>query len=231
MRLCGVPMLSERFRPQTLDQIIGQPIIPEILAACAEPDLFTYSGERWLLESDGVAGCGKTSAAWAIARQLGLLQEWDVTKVDSRDCSINQLRELADTLAMRGFGPTGRRAVIIDEVQDIGGACKRFLLGFLENLPRHSIVLATTTSTTWADDVDGLYSRWRRFRFRKPDAKQLAPYLERIAREASLPIPAGFRWDNYVSGKLAGTTAGNNIRDLIDQLPDVLRRSSAMVAA
>ena len=103
--------------------------------------------------------------------------------------------------------------------------CLRMLLGILESLPEHVIVIGTTTSVTWADDVDGLYSRWRRFRFRKPDAKAVADHLERIAAGLSLPIPEGFRFLSYVQGKYGdGRTCGNNLRDLIDQLPDALRR-------
>ena len=100
----------------------------------------------------------------------------------------------------------------------------RFLLGLLENLPSHVIVIGTTTSVTWADDVDGLFSRWRRFRFRKPSAPDIAALLERIAQEQGLPVPEGFRFLSYVQGKCGVDLRGNNIRDCIDQLPDALRR-------
>ncbi len=97
------------------------------------------------------------------------------------------------------------------------------LLGLLENLPSHVIVIGTTTSVTWADDVDGLFSRWRRFRFRKPTAPAIAEHLKRIAREQGLPIPDGFRFLAYVQGKYVDV-GGNNVRACIDQLPDALRR-------
>ncbi|MEK6677733.1 MAG: hypothetical protein AABZ47_19025 [Planctomycetota bacterium] len=98
------------------------------------------------------------------------------------------------------------------------------LLGLLENLPKHVIVIGTTTSVSWADDVDGLFSRWRRFRFRKPDAKAVAEHLEQIARALFLPIPQGFRFLSYVQGKCGVDIGGNNIRAAIDMLPDTLRR-------
>jgi hypothetical protein len=97
------------------------------------------------------------------------------------------------------------------------------LLGLLENLPS-VIVIGTTTSTGTAWTV---YSRWRRFRFRKPDAKAVADHLERIARELSLPIPDGFRFISYVQGKYDGRSNGNNLRDLMDGLADTLRRFKA----
>ena len=123
-----------------------------------------------------------------------------------------------------GWGPSGRRAYVIDEIQHLNPACLRFLLGWLESLPKHVIVIGTTTSVTWASDVDGLFSRWRRFRFRKPHAPDIADLVERVAREQGLTIPDGFRWLSYVQGKCGVSLGGNNIRAAIDQLPDALRR-------
>ncbi len=85
------------------------------------------------------------------------------------------------------------------------------------------IFIGTTTSVTWADEVDGLFSRWRRFRFRKPSAQAIAEYMDRIAGETGLTVPDGFRFLAYVQGKYVDV-GGNNIRACIDQLPDALRR-------
>ncbi|GAF86894.1 unnamed protein product, partial [marine sediment metagenome] len=49
-------MLSERYRPQTWDDFVGQPIIDEIIEACGDSWLFDGCGERWLFESDSIAG-------------------------------------------------------------------------------------------------------------------------------------------------------------------------------
>ncbi len=223
-------MLSDKYRPNTWNEFIGQPIIGEIAAACDEPELFEYGGERWLFESDGIAGCGKTSAAFVVASALGI-DPFNVEKIDSRAVTIAEFREIADQMQYHGWGPSGRRMYIIDEIQHLNGACLRFLLGWLESLPRHVMVIGTTTSTTWADEVDGLYSRWRRFRFRKPYAPAVAEYLERIAKAEGMPIPPGFRFLSYLQGKADVPLAGNNIRDAIDQLRGVLNRRSKAEAA
>ena len=112
---------------------------------------------------------------------------------------------------------------VIDEIQHLNRDCQRMLLGILENLPTHVIVIGTTTSVTWADDVDGLFSRWRRFRFRKPSAPTIAGLLERIAVEQGLTVPDGFRFLAYVQGKYVDV-GGNSLRACIDQLPDAPRR-------
>ncbi len=215
-------MLSERYRPKTWDDFIGQPIIDEIREACTDPWLFDGCGESWLFESDGIAGCGKTSAAYVTARALGC-GDFAIERIDSRACTVADLRDLSARMMLYGWGGNARKCYIIDEIQHLNRDCQRMLLGLLENLPGHVIVIGTTTSVTWADDVDGLFSRWRRFRFRKPSAQVIAEHLERIARELGLSVPDGFRFLAYVQGKYVDV-GGNNIRACIDQLPDALRR-------
>ncbi|MGB2985558.1 MAG: AAA family ATPase [Phycisphaerae bacterium] len=222
-------MLSERYRPKTWGDFIGQPIIDEIRRACTDPWLFDGCGERWLFESDGIAGCGKTSAAYVTAWALGC-GDFAVERIDSRACSVAELRHLSESMQVYGWGGNARRCYIIDEIQHLNRDCQRMLLGILENLPNHVIVIGTTTSVTWADEVDGLFSRWRRFRFRKPSAPTIAEHLERVARQQSLPIPDGFRMLSYVQGKYV-EVGGNNIRACIDQLPDALRRFNGKAKA
>ena len=217
-------MLSERYRPQTWPDFVGQPIIAEIEQACGDEWLFDGGGERWLFESDGIAGCGKTSVASVTAKALGC-SDFAIERIDSRACTVQDLRELSTSMHFYGFGGNARKCYVIDEIQHLNRDCLRMLLGLLENLPAHVIVIGTTTSVDWADDVDGLYSRWRRFRFRKPNASEVARLLERIAAEQRLTVPAGFRFLCYVQGKYGdGRSLANNVRDCIDQLPDVLRR-------
>ncbi len=224
-------MLSERYRPKTWTDFVGQPVIAEIEQACGDDWLFDGCGERWLFESDGIAGCGKTSAASVTARALGC-SDFAIERIDSRAATVADLRELSTSMHTYGCGGIGRRAFIIDEIQHLGQACQRMLLGLLETLPKHVIVIGTTTSVSWADDVDGLYSRWRKFRFRKPNAPDVAEHLERIAGELGLTIPPGFRFVSYVQGKYGdGRSSANNVRDAIDGLPDALRRYRGKVRA
>lgn len=216
-------MLSERYRPTSWDDFVGQPSVCEIRTACDDRWLFDGGGERWLFESDGHAGCGKTSAAYVTAHALGC-SDLAIERIDSRACTVADLRDLSSRMHYMGMGGNGRRCYIIDEIQHLNRDCQRMLLGLLENLPNHVIVIGTTTSVTWADDIDGLFSRWRRFRFRKPLAPDIAELLERICTEQELEIPDGFRFLSYVQGKCGVELRGNNVRDCIDQLPDALRR-------
>ncbi|MCH8881640.1 MAG: AAA family ATPase [Planctomycetes bacterium] len=224
-------MLSERYRPKAWTDFVAQPIIAEIEQACGDEWLFDGGGERQLFESDGIAGCGKTSAAYVTAKALGC-SDFAIERIDSRASTVADLRQIAMSMHTYGCSDNGRKCYVIDEIQHLNRDCLRMLLGLLENLPKHVIVIATTTSVTWADDIDGLYSRWRKFRFRKPSAPDVAAHLERIAGELGLTIPPGFRFVSYVQGKYGdGKSVANNIRDCIDGLPDALRRYRGKVRA
>ncbi len=110
-------MLSERYRPQAWTDFIGQPVIGEIESACSDPWLFDGCGERWLFESDGIAGCGKTSAAYVTARALGC-SDFSIDRIDSRACTVADLRGLDGSMRSYGMGSdNGRKCYIIDEIQ------------------------------------------------------------------------------------------------------------------
>ena len=148
-------MLSERYRPKTWADFIGQPTIEEIREACSDSWLFDGCGERWLYESDGIAGCGKTSAAYVTALALGC-SEFSIERIDSRSVCVADLRGLESTMRTYGWdSATGRRCFIIDEIQHLNRDCLRLLLGMLENLPNHVLVIPSLlnvlppSSVTW----------------------------------------------------------------------------------
>ncbi len=111
-----------------------------------------------------------------------------------------------------------RRVFVIDEVQHLKLDCKRYLLGMLENLSERVIVIGTTTSLTWANNVDGLLSRWRCFRFTQVDRRKIVKLLKWIATDKGLEVPDGFRFDSYLGGKYIVTPDWKNVRDCVDQL-------------
>ena len=96
-------MLSERFRPKTWDDFVGQSAIDAIREACGDSWLFDGCGERWLFESDGIAGCGKTSAAYVTARALGC-DDFSIERIDSRCVLVADFRALESRRLTYGWG-------------------------------------------------------------------------------------------------------------------------------
>ena len=57
------------------------------------------------LESDGVAGCGKTSAAYVAALELGC-SDFATERIDRRACTVADLRDLSGRMML--YGPGGK---------------------------------------------------------------------------------------------------------------------------
>jgi len=94
-------MLSERYRPKTWNGFVGQPVIDEIREAYGDSWLFDGCGERWLFESDSIAGCGKTSAAYVTGRALGC-SDFAIEQIDSRSATIANLQALESNIQTFG---------------------------------------------------------------------------------------------------------------------------------
>ena len=78
--------LSEKYRPQTLDQVCGQSYAVMTLkdfAAHPFPQAFLFHGDT---------GLGKTTCAYALARELGVDMGWDFLEISSGqadDATVN----------------------------------------------------------------------------------------------------------------------------------------------
>jgi len=130
--------LSERYRPKTLADLIGQPKAVKIVARIADRGL----GGRafWI---SGATGIGKTTLARIIA---GILADpFYVAEYDSADdFTASHVDRMRETMHLYSIGKGGR-AWIINEAHGLRRAVVRQLLGILERLPEHCVVVFTTT--------------------------------------------------------------------------------------
>ncbi|KPK45605.1 MAG: hypothetical protein AMK72_10790 [Planctomycetes bacterium SM23_25] len=147
--------LSEQYRPRTLSELIGQPKAVKVVERIAERGI----GGRafWI---SGATGIGKTTLARIIANMIA--QRHSIVEYDSADkFKEADADRLADTMHTYGFlSPTGLygRACIINEAHGLRRAVVRQLLGILERLPGHCVVIFTTTrdgeDALFEDDID-----------------------------------------------------------------------------
>jgi len=134
-----MPAIDERYRPQSFADVAGNERAVKLCRILAESVRDTGAPEVALLT--GESGIGKTTCAYIMARVAGAhLTQTHV--IESGGCSIDNLRHLAE-----GFCYTslfGARAIIIEEVDTATPAALKYLLTFLESLPRHSMVIMTS---------------------------------------------------------------------------------------
>lgn len=137
-------MLTEEIRPKCLSEIVGQDGVVQFargwLAAYAAGCV--GSGDAWFVT--GVSGSGKTSLGHAMAGELGL-SEWAVEFVPSRDCTVDAVRAIMESLNYSALTGERWKIVIVDDAQSMSAAAKDAWLSALERIPKNRLVIFTTT--------------------------------------------------------------------------------------
>jgi replication-associated recombination protein RarA len=132
--------LYELARPTTLDDVIGQP--KAISALRARFNRYgTYAGKAYWIS--GASGTGKTTIARILAESVA--EPICITEYRSgRELDVDETRRIGETLTYKGFGKGGR-AYIINEAHHLTSAVRDLLLGIIEPVTPHGIVIFTTT--------------------------------------------------------------------------------------
>lgn len=172
--------LSERYRPTEWNEFISQDkAVARIRAILKLP---SFDRGAFLLQ--GVSGCGKTSAAHAIRRQLGC-DEWATMEVKGQDCNVESLRELSTWFTY--FPPSGGfKIAIVNECHLMSQAARSYSLELMEAPPKHRVIVLTTTENDWADET--LFSRFYRIAFAKPNCDDIVAHLQRVAEREAFNI-------------------------------------------
>ena len=144
--------LYEKYRPQRLSQVLGQPKAIASLRRMLDSARFDC-GALWI---DGPTGTGKTSIARAIARELGA-DDWTTTELDGDKCSVDAVRKIAETIGISGWGGSPWRVWIINEAQAMTPRAVQAWLTLLEALPTNRLVVFTSTETR--SDLFGTFTQ------------------------------------------------------------------------
>ena len=133
-------MLAEKYRPRTFAEVVGQDrVIATLRWYLDQP---TDSGLAFLLT--GPSGSGKTTLADCAAEHWGVFKH-DRYRIESAECDVSALRRLAESMCYYGCGPSGRKLYVIDEIHTVTGRAADRLLSLLESLPKHVLLIGTTT--------------------------------------------------------------------------------------
>lgn len=133
--------LALKYRPTTLDDVMGNRDIIEILKN-------QLSGKGQPLSRaillNGPTGCGKTTLARIIASMLGATGA-DLREIDSAD--FRGIDTIRDIRRQSGYKPLSSpcRVWILDEVHRTTGDAQSALLKALEDTPRHIYYILCTT--------------------------------------------------------------------------------------
>ena len=145
--------LFEKYRPKSLAEVVGQPKAVATIQRMI--DRGGYGGRAvWI---SGASGTGKTTLARIIAGTVA--GPSDTTEYDcARQVTVSELERISDMMNYRGMEYKGGRAFIVNEAHGLSKAATELLLGLLERLPAHVVVIFTTTKdgeeALFEDNID-----------------------------------------------------------------------------
>jgi replication-associated recombination protein RarA len=136
--------LADKYRPKFLRELCGQPEVRKLQAFARNPYPCC-----WLLES--APGTGKTSAAYALAGDLGCVDDFSgLHTVVAAEFGVDAAKEMfRRTLCQRPFEGRGWKVLVIEELEFLSPACVNVLKVVLETqLPSKTVVVATSNDTS-----------------------------------------------------------------------------------
>ena len=219
--------LYRKYRPQTIDQIVGQEHVKKALTNAIESDRISHA---YLFT--GPRGTGKTSTARIFAKSLNCEKgptispcnecencinitksiPIDVIEIDAAsNRSVSDAEEIIQNVAM---APVHSRykIYIIDEVHMLTPTAFNALLKTLEEPPENVIFILATTEVHKV--LDTIKSRCQRFDFKRITTDDISKHLRFISDKENINITDDAL--NYIASNSAG-----GMRDsiaLLDQL-------------
>jgi replication-associated recombination protein RarA len=127
--------LHEKYRPKTLDGVIGQEKAVQVIRRIVNND--SIGGRAFWFT--GQSGTGKTTIAKIMVDHF--CRDWDIIETVGRGLCPNRLKEI-----MYNWMFIGGHALIVNEAHGLNKPIIELFLNVLESLPANVIVIFTTTN-------------------------------------------------------------------------------------
>lgn len=178
-----MPSLTEQYRPRTLEDVVAQPALCMAVAGILKRGV---GGTAILLR--GPSGMGKTTIAQIIAESVsdpGCIQDCDSGR--ATPARLAQVEQEARTVGLPFMGRTGK-GYIWNECQKLSGDSIAQFLVWLERLPKHVVVVFTTTKLDFGthkdstDEERAFVSRCMVLDLnRRPGSRAIAEHCHKVA--------------------------------------------------
>lgn len=189
-----------KYRPQTLDELIGQEAVKTTLKNAHAADRLSHA---YLFV--GPRGTGKTSTARILAKMVNCKKgggdnceicqsitdgsNMDLIEIDAAsNRGIEDIRDLREKIKLSPSGAR-KKVYIIDEVHMLSTDAFNALLKTLEEPPSHVIFILATTEVQKVPTT--ILSRTQRLDFKLASIQDLVKALEKIVIQEKLVIDSG----------------------------------------
>ncbi len=200
---------AEKYRPQNLSEVVGHPkIIKELLKWGDDWEKGVPTDRALILY--GKPGIGKTSAAFALANQMG----WDVIELNASDQRTAKIiQKVAGSASMMGTfdGTSGRRLVILDEADNLHGNYDRGGARAIINVVRSTKQPIILIANEFYDMDSALRLACKPVQFRIMNSAAMVTALKSICRKEGVMVNVGVI-------EQINDNAGGDLRSAINDL-------------
>jgi replication factor C large subunit len=211
---------TEKYRPDTLAEVRGNNKARDAFEEWAE----TWEDHREAVILHGAPGVGKTSAAHALAADLG----WDVVELNASDQrTADVIERVAGEAAKSGTlsgGGGGRKLVVLDEADDVHGNADRGGSRAITRLVKASSQPIVLIANEFYDMGNGLRNACRDIEFRDVSKRSIVPVLRDICRREDVT------YDDEALDALAAKNDGD-LRSAINDLQALAETTETLTAA
>ncbi|ELZ82543.1 replication factor C large subunit [Haloferax elongans ATCC BAA-1513] len=201
---------TEKYRPSTLSEVRGNNKARDALAEWGK----SWDDHREAAIVHGSPGIGKTSAAHALAADMG----WETVELNASDQrTADVIERFAGraaknaTLAGSSAGTSTRQLVILDEADNIHGNYDRGGASAITKLVKSSSQPIVLIANEFYDMSRGLRNACREIEFRDVSARSIVPVLRDICRKE------GVEFDSAALERIADMNSGD-LRSAVNDL-------------
>ncbi|MEF8778683.1 MAG: replication factor C large subunit [Natronomonas sp.] len=170
---------TERYRPTTLSEVRGNDKARDAFKEWAE----TWDEHREAVVIYGSPGVGKTSAAHALAHDMG----WPVLEMNASDARTkDEIERFAGRAAANSTLGGGRQLIILDEADNLHQHKDRGGAAAMTKLVKNATQPIVLIANDYYEMSRGLRSACQEIEFRDVSARSIVPVLRNICRQENV---------------------------------------------
>jgi DNA polymerase-3 subunit gamma/tau len=174
--------LAEKYRPKTLDQVIGQKTVVKAITEVLKRKSIPKS---WLFT--GPSGTGKSTLSYILANQFagGKANQSNIVYIDAAtNTGAEDMRATAQKSHYKALGESTTKTLIVDEAHNLSQKAWDSMLIATENPPTHVFWILCSTNPSKIPDT--IKTRCVKFTLKPVDEVEIFELLTKVSEKEKL---------------------------------------------